>query len=102
MGALADVIRSTPHLPDNPTITKTDELIIASVSNWGAYGLVAALARLSGRDLLPAPDAESELVSRLVEKGAVDGRFLTPMPAVDGFSLEANAHLLDCLRRADK
>ena len=100
MGAFADVICDIPELPDHPAVTATDHLIIASVSNWGAYGLVAALSRASRRDLLPEGDAEAELISRLADKGAVDGEFLTPMPAVDGFSVDENERVLESLRGA--
>jgi hypothetical protein len=100
MGGVADAIRNTPRLPDNPAVTKTDELIISSVSNWGAYGLVAALSALAGRDLLPTAEDEDALITRMAEGGAVDGHFLVPMAAVDGFSLEENARILEALRRA--
>lgn len=98
MGRLSEVIRETPRLPDWPAVTATDHLIIASVSNWGAYGLVAALSQALRRDLLPAGDAEADLISRLADKGAVDGEALIPMPAVDGFTLEENVRVLEKLR----
>lgn len=101
MGAVADVIKETPQLPDEPAITRTDEVIICSVSNWGAYGLVAALSSLAETDLLPSVEAESELITRMTERGAVDGAYLTPMAAVDGFSLEENARVLESLRHAE-
>ena len=100
MGCVADVIRDTPRLPDEPAITTTDELIICSVSNWGGYGIVAALSRLNGRDLLPSDEDESALISRMAENGAVDGHYLVPMAAVDGFTLKENAQVLGTLRRA--
>ena len=42
-------------------MTATSELVISSVSNWGGYGLVAALSRRSGRNLLPSLEYEQDL-----------------------------------------
>ena len=39
MGNLIDVIPSVDSLPDDPAVSRVDRLIIASVSNWGGYGL---------------------------------------------------------------
>lgn len=100
MGRVAAVIRDTPRLPDEPAVTTTDELIICSVSNWGGYGLVAALSRHTGRDLLPSDEDESALITRMAANGAVDGHYLVPMAAVDGFTLDENAQVLGTLRRA--
>ena len=47
MGNLADIIPSVDSLPDDPAIAEVDRLVIASVSNWGGYGLVAAISRLA-------------------------------------------------------
>ena len=52
MGNLARALileEVTPY----PALTKTAQTIIATTSLWGAYGLVAALSMLTGRDLLP-------------------------------------------------
>ncbi|MCH8898250.1 MAG: DUF4392 domain-containing protein, partial [Chloroflexi bacterium] len=54
MGNLAEIIPTVDRLPNDPAVTKVDKLVIASVSNWGGYGLVAALSRLVGRNLLPS------------------------------------------------
>ncbi len=50
MGNLSEVISEKLELV--PCKVKTDFLIIASVSNWGAYGLVSALGELTGNSLL--------------------------------------------------
>ena len=49
MGNLAEVIPAVERLPNNPSVVTVDRLIIASVSNWGGYGLVAALSQLDGQ-----------------------------------------------------
>ena len=100
MGNLADVIPTVERLPKNPAIAKVDRLVIASVSNWGGYGLVAALSRLTGRDLLPTVEHETRLIHRMVEMGVVDGTTGDAVPRVDGFSAEENGAVLEQLRLA--
>ena len=94
MGNLAEVIPSVDSLPDDPAIAKVDRLIIASVSNWGGYGLVAAISRIVGRNLLPTPEGESLMVQGMVDAGAVDGTTGDAVPTVDNFSMEENSALL--------
>ena len=100
MGNLAEVIPSVERLPNNPSVVKVDRLIIASVSNWGGYGLVAALSQLTGKDLLPSVEHETGMLDRMVEMGIVDGTTGEAIPAVDGFSAEENGAVLEQLRQA--
>jgi Domain of unknown function (DUF4392) len=99
MGNLAAYIPSVDSLPDQPATTCTTHLIIASVANWGAYGLVTALSNLTGRHLLPDPQAEVALIRQAVDVGAVDGTTAARTYTVDGFDLEANAAVLEQLHR---
>lgn len=98
MGGLQDAIRESPNLPDEPAATATTKLVIASVSNWGAYGVVAALSRRCGKDLLPDSIAETDLIAELVERGAVDGFYMKPITRVDGFTMGENSFVLESLR----
>jgi hypothetical protein len=70
----------------------TDHLIVAGVSNWGAYGLAAGVALLRGREL-PAelfdPDREREILQVMVERGPlVDGVTGQQTATVDGLTWE--------------
>lgn len=94
LGNLADIIPTVPSLVRLPCVTTTSELVIASVSNWGGYGLVAAISRARGKNLLPSIEAEQALVKRNVELGAVDGPSGEAVPMVDGFTLEENSQAL--------
>ncbi len=94
MGNLIDFIPSVDSLPDEPAVSRVDRLIIASVSNWGGYGLAAALSQLAGKNLLPAPEDEAHMVSGMIEAGAVDGTTGDAVPTVDNFSMEENGALL--------
>ena len=40
------------------SVVRVDHLVVAGTSNWGAYGIVAGLERLTGRLLLHTPDQE--------------------------------------------
>ena len=91
MGNLASVVQTTPSLVKLPCVTKVTKLVISSVSNWGGYGLVAAISRQKGKNLLPSVEAEQELVTRIVDLGAVDGITTTSTYKVDGFTLDENS-----------
>ena len=91
MGNLASVIPTVPSLVKAPCATTTTKLIISSVSNWGGYGLVAALSMREGRNLLPSVEAERELIKRTVRAGAVDGMSGKAEHRVDGFTLDENS-----------
>ena len=97
MGNLAPRIPEVATLPDDPAVTRTTHLVIASVANWGAYGVVAALSRLAGRNLLPQPADESGCIRRLVSLGAVDGVTGAADCTVDSFNLSENTTVLDRL-----
>ena len=97
MGKLASVIPNYPPLPKEPAVTATTHLVVASVSNWGGYGLAAALSVISGKNLLPTREEEANLIRRMVDRGAVDGNLLTTVYSVDGYTLEENLNILDRL-----
>ena len=79
-------------------VVPTDHLIVCGVSNWGAYGLVAALARLSGKKLLPSAETARAEILRLVAAGAVDGATRRRETTVDGIALQPYLALLEELR----
>ena len=99
MGNLAEVIPTVATLPPDPAVTRVDRLILASVSNWGGYGLAAALSRLVGRNLLPSIEEDGRLIIHLVDRGAVDGTSGDSKYYVDNFSLDENAAVLERLHR---
>ncbi len=100
MGNLAHAIPGVAGLPARPCAIPATNLVIASVSNWGAYGIVAALSRFVQRDLLPQPEEEAELIARMVALGAVDGISGKRTCTVDGFTLEENGRILARLHDA--
>jgi hypothetical protein len=78
------------------TVT-VDHLVVAGVSNWGAYGIVAHLGHLTGRRLLHTPEQERDLVNACVEAGAHDGVTRRREPTVDALPLEAHAAVVALL-----
>lgn len=97
MGNLAEHIPPVDRLPDEPAITEVDHLVIASVSNWGGYGLVAAMSRAVGRNLLPSVEDDARLITQMVDDGAVDGGSGINRYYVDNFTLEENGEVLGLL-----
>lgn len=95
MGNLREVIPGTPKLPDNPCVTTTAKLVIASTSNWGGYGLVGQLGLMTGKDLLPSVEQGYEWVKQVVAAGAVEGLSGESKDWVDGRAPDADAM---CLR----
>lgn len=90
--------RQGPLMGRIASVVGVDHLVVAGTSNWGAYGVVAAIERLTGRRLLHTPDLERRLVEACVEAGAVDGITRRAEPTVDGLSLEVHAAVVALLR----
>ena len=97
MGNFAEHTPTVPTLVKKPCVVSCTGPIICSVSNWGCYGLIAALSLLRGRNLLPSIEAERAMVEKCVEMGSVDGKSHMVVPRVDGFSLEENSEILAAL-----
>ena len=93
MGNLQNVIPTIEHefLPKNPCVTTTTELIIASCSNWGGYGLVAALSLKHGFNMLPSVEEAKQMVRDIVAVGAVEGMSGESKEFVDGRDLEGDS-----------
>lgn len=94
MGNLREAMAGIAGLPADPCVTTTDRLIVASCSNWGAYGLVASLARMTGQSLLPTVERGYDWVRRAVEAGAVEGFSGEAKDWVDGRTPEEDARCL--------
>jgi hypothetical protein len=102
MGSCYEAVLAVPSLVRDPCAVPVGRLVVAAVSNWGAYGLVAALSRLTGRMLLPTAHEHGELILRMASRGAVDGITGVRDGSVDGFSLQENLAVLEELREAER
>jgi D-glutamate cyclase len=84
------------------SVVSVDHLVVAGVSNWGSYGVVAALGRLTGLDLLHTPEIERRLIQACVSAGACDGVTRRREPTVDSLAADAHAAVVDLLRLASR
>jgi hypothetical protein len=92
------IVRASPLARAIASVVKVDHLVVAGTSNWGAYGIVAELSRLAGRDLVHSAAEERRMIEACVEAGAVDGITRRHEPTVDGLPLEAHVGMLELLR----
>ena len=91
------VSNETKQLKIDFSITSTSKLIISSVSNWGCYGLIAALSIQIQKNLLPSIDSQKCLIQGMVALGAVDGTTGQSTTTVDSFCLKENLSILQAL-----
>lgn len=99
MGNMKDVIAEKLSLI--PCKVCVDRLVIATVSNWGAYGIVAYLALLSGdKSLLPGYKWVASYLKSIVALGSVDGVSKENVPSVDGFPQEIEEEIMSDLTAA--
>lgn len=95
MGKVAESVRTKLDL--TPSEVKADILVIATVSNWGAYGIVAALSELTGLSLLPSFGEAERFLQMTVAMGSVDGISHEHKAFVDGFGMDTEKEILDAL-----
>ncbi|MCB1680202.1 MAG: DUF4392 domain-containing protein [Halioglobus sp.] len=95
MGNIADAIAA---LDIRRSVTRCDELLVADVSNWGAYGLIAFLAYWRRSDLL-ARLAPLAILDYLCDKGSVDGVTGQNTPTEDGLEATEGLAVIRELRR---
>ena len=91
MGNPAEDIPSVEQFPNEPSVTTVSHLVIASVSIWGGYGLVAALPLLTGRNLLPSPEQKEDVIRAMVDRDVVDSGGTAPVYGVYGFTLHGGS-----------
>ncbi len=81
------------------TRVATDVLFPANTSNWGAYGIAAALAVVLGRvDLMHTPETERHMVEACVASGAGDGATGRHVPLIDGTPMDVQLAVVTMLQ----
>jgi len=98
MGNVASLIKKNLSL--TPCVIKTDLLVIATVSNWGAYAITAYLEKLSGKKLLMSYEDVLDYIQKTVEIGSVDGVLKERVVSVDGFGMETEKEIIQALKEA--
>jgi hypothetical protein len=81
-----------------PAVTRCDELLVADVSNWGAYGLIAMIGYIAGQDTL-ADVTPRDYLEFLCARGSVDGVTRENTPTEDGFDAAIGEGIIADLRR---
>ena len=98
------IARTVPNGEQIACVTPCDHLIVAGVSNRGAYGLMAALAvvRPEWRDKIATfltAERDAGVTRAVVAAGGVDGVTAQRRPTVDGLDAEVHGALIEELRR---
>jgi hypothetical protein len=86
-------------LPVRPSRTTCDALVIATVSNWGVYGVIAELSRMVDEDLFTLFEPAA-ILSFLMTNGGLDGVTAEATPSEDGFPMAVGAQIIAQLRGA--
>ncbi len=77
---------------------RTDALVVSSISNWGAYGVVTCLQALTGNRLLHTPEEEASMLEAVLRAGAKDGVTYRKTLTVDGADLAVQQAVVTLLR----
>jgi hypothetical protein len=78
--------------------TKADTLITATVSDWGCYAMIAALAYLKeDLDIMHTPEQEKQTLTCACRNGMIDMHGWL-IPAIDGFGLEIQLPMVQLMR----
>jgi len=94
MGNIREELES---LSITPSVTRCDELVVATVSNWGVYGVIAAMSLELGKDLFSLFDV-ADISNFLLKNGSVDGITLRAENSEDGFPISVGVSIIDRLR----
>lgn len=78
--------------------TKADNIITATVSDWGCYSMIAAIAFLvENADVMHTAQMEEQAVLTASRSGMID-MYGWLVPAIDGFGLEVNMPIVSLMR----
>ncbi|MDX1678619.1 glutamate cyclase domain-containing protein [Arsukibacterium sp.] len=81
-----------------PAVTECDELVVADVSNWAAWGIIAMVSVLQGRDLLAGADPLA-ILQFLSDNGSVDGVTRLNTLTEDGLAHTEGEQLISDLQK---
>jgi len=95
MGKVADALKDLNIVPST---TSCDELIVADVSNWGAYGIISFLSVWNRRDLL-GEIVPLDILRYISELGSVDGVTRVNQLTEDGLDVSEGEKVLLELRQ---
>jgi D-glutamate cyclase len=107
MGNIYDTVRKMVPYGDNckcpakcgiADSTLVDVAVVATVSNWGAYGIEAGLAALTGKpEALHAEEQALRIIRECIDAGGMDGPAKVPRPFLDAIPEKIDVAILDFL-----
>ncbi len=77
---------------------ETDILVVATVSNWGAHAIIAALSLLIEKDLLHPPELERRMLLAAAREGAIDAMSGYANGDCDGISQDTHFSLVQIIK----
>jgi hypothetical protein len=95
---MGNVLPALANLPIIPCVVRCTELVIATVSNWGVYGILAAWSVDRKEDLFRYFDP-AQITADLVAQGSVDGVTREATHSEDGFPITTGLEIIQRLRR---
>ena len=81
---------------------ETDILVVATVSNWGAHAIIAALSLLMEKDLLHHPELEKKMLLEAAREGAIDAMSGYASGDCDGISAASHLSILQIMKEIIK
>ena len=94
---MGNVLPVLEDMDITPSTTRCGELLVADVSNWGAYGLIAIIGYWKGEDLL-GRISPTHYLEYLCQRGSVDGVTRENTPTEDGFESGIGLSVVEQLR----
>lgn len=80
------------------TSSEADYILTATTSDWGCYGMMAAIAFLKGDvDIFQNPDLQEYAMKESAKAGMID-MYGWMIPAIDGFGIEINRSIVSMMR----
>ncbi|NRQ42852.1 DUF4392 domain-containing protein [Rheinheimera sp. YQF-2] len=93
---MGNLLQAVSALNITPCVTECDELIVADVSNWAAWGIAAMVSLLRGENLLAGAEPLT-ILQYLSAKGSVDGVTRLNTLTEDGLAHTEGQQLIDDL-----
>ena len=107
MGNIYDTVRKVVPYGDNckcplkcgiADSTSVDVAVVATVSNWGAYGIEAGLAAITGKsEALHAEEQGLRIIRECIDAGGLDGPAKVPRPFLDAIPEKIDVAILNFL-----
>jgi len=94
---MGNILDTLAGIDIRPCVTRCDELVVADVSNWAAFGLLGLLGHMVGRDFL-GELAPLETLNYLSRLGSVDGVTGANTPTEDGMPVAEGLDVIAQIR----